>query len=305
MSAKDTQEATGTGLSDATDTSNNEDSLDTDDLDDDAEQSLLEEDEALEVEDESDDTEEGDEDDSDDEATDSDEDDEQESDDDVESDKDTKDEDIQEEDTTSDSDETDADAERKRQNAEAAQQRIADREAKRREAKAQAQQTYIEKGAQDIYDRAIDNGLTPQEAQIEANRELAVRQLQVDAYNNRIETNTSKVQTGIDKAVAAIPLFRTGSAVVKEQLAASLDEFEAKHVRRDGNGDIMDVTGDVFDFLQKKADSIKALQADGAQLQVSAKKKQKTRTFTPPSRKPKKPKADPDIEGFDDEANKY
>lgn len=293
-----TQDATDSGQSNATDTSVDEDSQDTEDQDLDDERSLIDDDEALDLgEDEDEETDEGLDDSDEAAATDSDEDEDQESDEDVGS----EDEEAVAADTTAADDE----AERKRQNSEAAARRIEERDVQKAQAKLQSQVTYVQAGANDAYQEAIDAGLTPNEAQVAANREATSRQTQVDTYNNRIELATGRVQTGIDKAVASIDLFRTGTPKVKEELASALDDFEAMHVQRDANGDIVQVTGDVFQFLQKKAGSIKAIMAEGSQAQVSAKKKQKSRTFTKPTRTPKKPKGDPDLDGFDEEASKY
>lgn len=156
------------------------------------------------------------------------------------------------------------------------------REAKRKADKAKSQTDYLE-GAED-------------------DRDLALRQLQVDAYNNKIEFNSNKLQNGLDKAVAAIDLFNTGSPEVKDELSNSLDDFERMYVKRDDNGDPIEVTGDVYQFLQNKADSIKRLTGIGARQQVNNKAKQRASTLTPPAKTPKKPKVDPDLEAFDEEA---
>lgn len=157
-----------------------------------------------------------------------------------------------------------------------------EREAKRRAEKAQSQAEYLE-GAED-------------------DRDLALRQLQIDAYNNRIEGNTNKLQNGIDKAVASIDLFRDGSPEVKEELAKSLDDFEKMYIKRDQNGDPIEVAGDVYQYLQEKADSIRRLTGIGARQQKTDKANQKARTLTPPAKTPKAPAKDEALEAFDEEA---
>lgn len=160
-----------------------------------------------------------------------------------------------------------------------------EREARRRAEKSQAQSEYLE-GAED-------------------DRDLALRQLQIDAYNNRVEGNNNKLQNGIDKAVAAIDLFRNGSPEVKDELANSLDDFERMYVKRDQNGDPVEVVGDVYQYLQAKADSIKRLTGIGARQQQTNKANQKARTLTPPAKTPKKAAVDPDLAAFDEEAARY
>lgn len=166
----------------------------------------------------------------------------------------------------------------KRHNAEMAQKRIADKEA----AKAEAQDKYLQEAEDD--------------------KDLALRQLQVDAYNNRIEVNNNKLQNGIEKAVATIDLFKDGSPEVQEALAESLDEFEAIYTRKDQNGDVIEVTGDVYQYLQRKADSIRRLTAVGATTQQRNKGNEKSRTLATPVKTPVEPKIDPMVEAFDEEA---
>ena len=187
------------------------------------------------------------------------------------------DEKTEEEDTTSE-------AEQKRRNDEYARQRIAEREA-REKAKQEQQDAYL----QDAEDA----------------RDLALRQLQVDAYNNRIEKNTNVLQNGIDKAVASIDLFRTGTPEVKEALAQSLDEFERMYVQKDANGDPVQVTGDVYEYLTNKANTFQTLMGLGARTEAKSKDKAKARTDPLPSRAPKEPKKDEDLDAFDEEANRW
>jgi hypothetical protein len=172
----------------------------------------------------------------------------------------------------------------KKHNAEMAQKRIAEREAKRLE-KQDAQQKYI--------DEANDN------------HELALRQLQVDAYNNKVERNQSKLESGLEKAVASIDLFTKGTPEQKEQLLREVDKFEALYVTKDNNGDPIDVRGDVYQYLKTEADSISRLAGVGARQQTNSKKNEQSRTLTPPVRTPKQPKVDPDLAAFDEEAKKY
>lgn len=187
------------------------------------------------------------------------------------------DEETKEEDTTSEED-------IKKHNQEMAARRIAEKQAKEA-AKQEQQQKYL--------DDAEDQ------------KDLALRQLQVDAYNNRIERNRDKLDTGIERAVASIDLFSKGTPEVKEELARRLDAFEAQYVQYDTNGDPVSVNADVYEYLQKEADSIRRIQESGARQQVKNKEKAKARTETIPSKTPKEPKVDPDLAAFDEEVEKW
>jgi len=205
----------------------------------------------------------------------------EESEDDVEStDSDSESTDSEQEESTEEGTDSDDDAREA-----AARRAFEQREAQRHKAKVDAQQEYLD---------AAEDG-----------KDLALRQLQIDAYNNRVESNTNKLQNGIDKAVASIDLFRTGTLEVKQELTDSLDDFERMHVKRDRNGDPIEVTGDVYQFLQKKADSIRRLTGVGARQQQKDRSKTRSKTITPPAKKPKEPKVDPDIAAFDEEADKW
>lgn len=167
---------------------------------------------------------------------------------------------------------------------EAARLAFQEREAKRQDFKLKAQSDYI--------------------AEAEDDKDLALRQLQIDAYNNKVEATANKLQNSIDKAVASIDLFTSGSNEAKEELANSLDDFERMYVVRDQNGDPIDVKADMYQFLQKKADSIRKLTGVGARQQEQDKSKTKSRTLSAPNAKPKAPKVDPDLLAFDEEAFK-
>jgi chromosome segregation ATPase len=193
------------------------------------------------------------------------------------------DSDESEEDADKSAKDEDSEAERKQHNDEAAKKRIADREAKQKKM-ADEQQDYL-----DNAENATD---------------LAVRQLQVNAYNQKVLSNAQTLQNGVDKAFAHIDLFKDKSPEVQEALGAALDDFEGLHVVRDKFGEPTEVKADLFEFLQGRAAGIKNLIGVGRRQQGKASDDTRARTLTPPSRTPKKPKTDPDMDGFDDEANK-
>lgn len=183
----------------------------------------------------------------------------------------------------------------KRHNDEMAKARIAERDARQvaKKAESDAQEATIERYLRDAGDDDI---------------ELERRQNNVEGFRlneERISINEERLQTGIERAVASIPLFRTGSKAVQEELAASMDDFERMYVEKDDNGRPKKVNADVVQYLQAKAASIERLQTDGAQKQDKSKKKQQSRTTTPPTRAPKKAKEDPAMAGFKEEADRY
>lgn len=185
---------------------------------------------------------------------------------------------------------TASEEEQRRRNDEFARQRIAEREAK---AQRDAQQAEAKRIQQEEY---LQNA--------EDDRDLALRQLQIDAYNNRVETNASKLEIGIDRAVADIDIFRTGTDVEKEALARSLEDFEKMYVRRDSNGDAVEVHGDVYQYLKAKSDEIRLLTGVGARTENKAKAKTKARTDVVPTRAPKEPRKDPYLAAFEEEASR-
>lgn len=189
-----------------------------------------------------------------------------------------------EEDTKEEAKETTSADEQKRLNNEAAQRRIAERAEKER-LKQAAQDKYLESAEDD--------------------KDLALKQLQIDAYNNKVERNSDKLKTGIDRALADIDLFREGSPEVKEYLISKVDEFEKLYVAYSSTGDPVEVKADVYEYLQKEADTIRRLVDVGARKNAVDKQNQKAKTIPRPSKTPKEPKVDPDLAAFDEEVAKY
>ena len=171
-----------------------------------------------------------------------------------------------------------------RHNQEMAARRIAEKQA-REKARLESEQQYLDEAEDD--------------------KDLALRQLQIDALNNKVERNRNKLDSGIEKAVASIELFRTGTPEVKEELARRLEDFEAKNVQYNQFGEPISVTGDVYEYLQNEADSIQRILKAGARQQVKDVGKTKSRTDTLPSRAPKEKPVDPDMAAFDEEVAKW
>lgn len=132
--------------------------------------------------------------------------------------------------------------------------------------------------------------------------ELIRRQNEVAAYRmkeERIVLNTERLETGLQRAVADIPLFKNGTEAVQKRLLRAADNFEATYVQKDEKGRPVQINGDVYQYLKAEADSIQELLGDGARQQGKDKSNQKSRTLTRPSRVPKKAKVDPDLADFD------
>lgn len=186
-----------------------------------------------------------------------------------------------EEDSTTSKDDEEA---RKRHNQEMAQRRIQEREAKQK-AQLEDQQKYLA-DAEDATDQAL-------------------RQLQVDAYNNRIMMVTNQVRSDIITARDSIDLFNHENPVIREAMLKAVDDFETYHVQKDEYGNMTGIQGDVQQYLHAKAEEIRQLTGIGKQEQVKAKQQQNRRTTAPPAKSPPKAKVDPDLEAFDAEASSW
>lgn len=212
------------------------------------------------------------------------------------------------------SEETDDDEEATESTDETKEESAEDEDLKTEEADTTSEEQQ-RKAAKEAFDRREAARIAKEKAKQEAQdkylndaedaRDLAFRQLQVDAYNNRVLTNSNTLQNGIDKAIAHIDLFKTGTPEEKDELANALDDFERMYITRDQNGDPVEVRGDVFEFLATKAESIRRLTGVGARTAKQDKVKTKSRTLAPPTRAPKQKKSDPEIDGFDDEAARW
>lgn len=189
------------------------------------------------------------------------------------------------------SDKTDAaeeqsDADRKRFNDEMAKQRIAAKQA--REEAAQARKELEDSQIQRYLDEAGDES------------DLVERQAAVERYRlqqERSDLNRERLAVSLDRAVAEIDIFRSGTEVQKQYLLKAVDLFEAQHVKKDDKGNPIEVTGDLYSYLKTEAESIRELTQDGAAKEAKAKEKVRARTITPPTRAPKQ-KVNKDLEDF-------
>lgn len=122
----------------------------------------------------------------------------------------------------------------------------------------------------------------------EDNRDLALRQLQIDAYTNKVDSNTNKLTNGYERALKDFDILQSSDPVIKQAVDEAIDAFQAMNVRLDAYGNPIEVSGDLYQYLQSKADSISKLTGIGARQQEKDKSREKSKTFTPPSTSPKK-----------------
>lgn len=132
--------------------------------------------------------------------------------------------------------------------------------------------------------------------------ELAKRQTEVQRHliqKEKISLNADKLEVGIQRFAAESDVLKNADETVKEAIAEALDDFEAMYVVKDKDGNPIEVKADVYQYLTKKANSIKKLTGIGARQQTRQKANEKTRTVPRPSRTPKEPAKDPDLDAFD------
>ena len=175
---------------------------------------------------------------------------------------------------------------------------------KEREARRKAEQTLKEereaREKQDLERYLAD---AEDDADDFARREQAVGRYLLQ--KERAALNEERLQIGLDKAVADIDLFKTGSPEVKEALAVAVDDFERMFVRKDDNGNLLEVNGDIYKFLNDKAESIRKLTEVGKRQQAKSKENARARTETVPTKPPKEAKKDPYLDAFQEEANHW
>lgn len=135
--------------------------------------------------------------------------------------------------------------------------------------------------------------------------DAAIRQLQVDAYNNKVDANTNKLTNGYERAIKDFDILTDAAPEIQAEVNAALDAFQGMYVTMDSFGNPTEVRSDIYKYLQAKADSITALTGKGARQQEKSKAKEKSKVTPTPTRAPKTPKVDPDIEGFDEEADRW
>ena len=137
--------------------------------------------------------------------------------------------------------------------------------------------------------------------------ELARRKLEVESHllnKQRSEVLEEKLDVSIQKAVIDLGLKKMDDAT-KQYVARRLDEFEATRVLKDQNGRIVEVRGDVYQYLKEEIDSISQFRSIGAREQTKKKKVEQARTIPKPTRTPKEKPVDDDMAAFAEEADRW
>lgn len=134
--------------------------------------------------------------------------------------------------------------------------------------------------------------------QAQDDQDLALRQLQIDAYNNKVTINSDKLVNQYNKALVELEVFRDPSPEIAEALADAVDEFEARYVTFDTLGNPIDVKGDLYQHLSIKADRIQKLAQIGARKEKAGVAKSRAAVTPAPSTSPKESKKDPIMEGL-------
>lgn len=177
---------------------------------------------------------------------------------------------------------------------EAEQKRFNDEMAKRRIAEKQLREERKQRELADIQ-RYLQEAEYDQE-------ELARRETQVEQYHllkERAELNSQKLEVAFDRAVADIDLFKSPNPEVQAALDSAINDFAALYTTVDEQGNVLEVRGDIYQFLNNKADTIRKLTGVGARQEAQAKQNTKARTEPVPTRMPKEPKKDSDVSDFD------
>lgn len=176
-------------------------------------------------------------------------------------------------------------------------------EEKRRLNQEYAQRRIAEKKLRDM-EKQRENDVLHQYIQEASDDEILAQQrmLEVEAFrlqNEKSEVLEEKASVQIDRALANIELFSSGSEAVKNMLADSLDDFEASYVVRDQFDRIVELKQDPYEYLQKQAQRIETLLSEGALKQTKAKSKEAAKTVTLPIASQAKQETDEDLDSFD------
>lgn len=139
-------------------------------------------------------------------------------------------------------------------------------------------------------------------AEAQDEQDLALRQLQIDAYENRVERFTNTLTNSYERAVADFEVLRDPNPVIQNRINRAIDAFQAQSVAMDSYGNPTAVSGDLYTYLQEEADTISQLSGIRNQQLKEDKGKQRTKAVTTPRRAPSEPKEDPDIAAFNAEA---
>lgn len=169
----------------------------------------------------------------------------------------------------------------KQANREAAEKRIADK--REREAKI--------KEEQDKYIASDEDPIAK-----------AVRELQVQQYNNTVKSNENTLTNDYNRALQDNEILRSDNPAIQKRVDRAIKAFQAESTTFDKDGRPSDVRGSLYDYLTTEAESIQELSGLGATKQAEDKSKQKSKTIQTPTRVPRQPKTDAMLDAFDEEA---
>lgn len=208
----------------------------------------------------------------------------------------------------SDEEESSEDVDSEEESTETPEAELSDEDKRKAENKSRAEQRIQEKQARESQKQQQDQFLKKEQTEYVADTqdpiEIAVRQLQVDAYNNKTNANTDKLTNDYERALKDFPVLNDQSPAIQKEISDAVDAFSARFTTFDQYGKPVDVRGDLYTYLQSKADSIEKLTGLGATKQTKDKVREQSKTLQTPVRSPKQPKADAMIDAFDEEASK-
>jgi len=221
---------------------------------------------------------------------------------DIESESDDEEEGEDTEDTESEEETTDDESEDESESTDEEKPELTDEQNRAQHNKEMFEQRQRDKQARIDRIKADQQAYVQEASEVGDPVEIAVRQLQVDAYNNKVDALSNKLTNGYEKAIKDFPVLTTQDPVIQAEIDAAIDAFQAQHVVIDAYGNPIEVKGDLYATLQAKADAIEKLTGIRVRRQEQSKSKEKTKTLATPTRAPKQPKVDPDLAAFDEEA---
>lgn len=190
----------------------------------------------------------------------------------------------EEEDTTSDVEPSES---------EQTQKQLAHEAFKRREAERQLREVK-QKQTDDNLQRYLDEAKDDEDLHRE--RQTEVKEYYLTKKNSEVLERSLEVDMKL--AVAELGLKGMDEAT-SNFVQRRLDEFENTRVIRDKNGLLLDVKGDVYQYLKEELDSISHFKGIGAREQTKKKTVEKAMTIPKASRTPKEPAKDQDLDDFD------
>lgn len=193
------------------------------------------------------------------------------------------------------------DVDSKEESTETPETELSDEDKRKAENKSHAEQRIREKQQRDT---VLKKEQTEYVSETQDPIEIAVRQLQVDAYNNKTDANTNKLTNDYERALKDFPILGDKSPAIQKEIDDAITAFDARYTTFDQYGKPVDVRGDLYSYLQSKADSIEKLTGLGATKQTKDKVREQSKTLQTPVRSPKQPKSDAMLDAFDEEASK-